>query len=79
MDENTPKEVNPIAFGRVLGRLDAQAEDIHDLKTGQKEANDKLDRLLEYQLKQKGAVSVLLVAASFVAAVVGWVVSYFTR
>jgi len=70
--------VNPIAFGRVLGRLDAQAEDIQELKIGQKDIGQKLDQLLEFQSKQKGAAHVLLLLSSAVAAVIGWIVSAFS-
>jgi hypothetical protein len=62
----------------VLGRLDAQAEDIQELKTGIKDNAAKLDKLLEYQAKQKGAAHVLLMLSSAVAAVIGWVVSAFS-
>ena len=67
--------VNPIAFGRVLGRLDAQAEDIQELKSGIKENTAKLDQLLAFQHKQKGAAQVLVMVSSVVAAIVGWLVS----
>ena len=72
-----PDDFNPVAFGKVLGRLDAQEKLIEDLKKGQLETNRKLDTLLEYQAKQRGAAQVLLLAAAGVSAVVGWIVSYF--
>jgi hypothetical protein len=70
------EHVNPIAFGRVLGRLDAQAEDIQELKSGLKDNSAKLDRLLEFQAKQKGAATVLTMVASALAAFIGWVSSH---
>lgn len=71
--------IDPIEFGKVLARLDAQDDDIKELKDGQKETHVKLDRILAYQQKQKGATSVLLMMASAVSAVVGWIVSHFSR
>ena len=79
MEESTPNEVNPIAFGRVLGRLDAQAEDIGELKQGQKETLIKLDRLLEYQAKQRGSAKTLAMFGSAVAAAIGWAISWATK
>jgi hypothetical protein len=71
--------VNPIAFGRVLGRLDAQADDIQELKNGLRDNSHKLDRLLEFQAKQKGAATVLTMLASAVAAFIGWASSFFFK
>ncbi len=71
--------VDPVEFGKVLGQMAAHADDIRELKEGQAEANRKLDKLLEYQSKQKGAVSVLLLISTAVSGIVGWVISWITR
>lgn len=68
--------ISPIAFGRVLERLDSQKEDIHELKETLTGNGAKLDLLIEYHNKQKGAVSVLMMVASAIGAVVSAVISW---
>ncbi len=64
--------VNPQEFGELKGAVSAIKERLD-------ENTDKLDSILAFQQKQKGAVSVLLVLATAVSAIVGWFVSYFTK
>ncbi len=41
--------------------------------------NMKLDTLIAFQEKQKGIASVLMLCATAVSALVGWLVSYFSK
>lgn len=70
------EQVNPVAFGRVLGRLEAQAEDIKELKDKTLSIDSKLDLILEYQHKQRGAAKVVVMFSSAVASLVGILVSW---
>lgn len=65
-------EVSPQEFGELKGTVTAMKEKL--------DANsEKLDDIHAYVNQQKGAASTLMLLASAVSAVVGWVVSWFAN
>lgn len=70
--------IDPIEFGRVLGRLDAQDVQIKELKGAIVTANDNIEKLIKMAERGKGGLWTLCALGSILGAVIGWAVAYFS-
>lgn len=77
--------IDPIEFGRVLARLDAQDIELRDVKNALRDANNNIATLLALANRGKGSLMMLclfgsiigwVAGSSVVSSVVGWVAGH---
>lgn len=72
-------DINPIEFGKVLGRLDAQDRQISELKTTGEATQKSVEHLVNLANQGKGGLMMLTTVATIVGSIIGWMVSHLFR
>lgn len=71
--------IDPIEFGRVLARLDAQDKQIADIKEAAKDTQNNVAHLVNLANQGKGGLMMLSTIAGIVGSIIGWMVSHLFR
>lgn len=68
-----------VAIGQLQAASAATQKDVAEIKTDQKSQNEKLDRLLAYQDRQRGAWGSIITISTAVSTVVGLAIAWFHK
>lgn len=68
----TDGKIDPIEFGRVLGRLDAQDIELKALKTSVEQINTNISDLLAMANQSRGGFLMLFSLGSVLMTIAGW-------
>ena len=72
-------EFNAVAFGKVLGQLHAIGREIAEIKSDQRETNEKLGTLLAAHQRQKGFIKAVVLISNLIVGAVAWAVTTFFK
>lgn len=71
--------IDPIEFGRVLGRLDSQDAQLKSLEAELRSANSNISTLLAMANQGKGSLATLLCIGSIIGSIIGWIIGHWWK
>lgn len=72
-------DIDPIEFGKVLGRLDAQDRQIAEIKLASKDTQKNVEHLVNLANQGKGGLMMLTTIAGIVGSIIGWMIAHLFR